>query len=143
MHIQQSDELCEKRDALQLQMIIKGVLIYRIFRFNRSGANLRIAAVSADFSMNLNFFNKTRKKLLTFNRLSSIINLVAERHAAMAQVVEHILGKDEVTSSNLVSSSIRSRRLYAFEIFCFSRKTPLSPVLRRKGVQSAFYLKTD
>ena len=26
-------------------------------------------------------------------------------YAAMAQVVEHILGKDEVTSSNLVSSS--------------------------------------
>ena len=28
-------------------------------------------------------------------------------YAAMAQVVEHILGKDEVTSSNLVSSSIQ------------------------------------
>ena len=27
------------------------------------------------------------------------------KYAAMAQVVEHILGKDEVTSSNLVSSS--------------------------------------
>ena len=26
-------------------------------------------------------------------------------HAAMAQMAEHILGKDEVTSSNLVSSS--------------------------------------
>ena len=26
----------------------------------------------------------------------------------MAQVAEHILGKDEVTSSNLVSSSIKS-----------------------------------
>ena len=26
-------------------------------------------------------------------------------YAAMAQVVEHVLGKDEVTSSNLVSSS--------------------------------------
>ena len=30
---------------------------------------------------------------------------VAKIYAAMAQVVEHILGKDEVTSSNLVSSS--------------------------------------
>ena len=30
---------------------------------------------------------------------------VAKINAAMAQVVEHILGKDEVTSSNLVSSS--------------------------------------
>ncbi|MBP3390994.1 MAG: hypothetical protein J6L58_04820, partial [Clostridia bacterium] len=28
---------------------------------------------------------------------------------AMAQVVEHILGKDEVTSSNLVSSSKKER----------------------------------
>ena len=30
---------------------------------------------------------------------------VLGRHAAMAQEAEHILGKDEVTSSNLVSSS--------------------------------------
>ena len=30
------------------------------------------------------------------------------KSAAMAQVVEHILGKDEVTSSNLVSSSMIS-----------------------------------
>ena len=40
----------------------------------------------------------------------------------MAQVVEHILGKDEVTSSNLVSSSktkIRSRKRADFRFVLF------------------------
>lgn len=32
----------------------------------------------------------------------------------MAQLVEHILGKDEVTSSNLVSSSKSSSKYYCF-----------------------------
>ena len=32
----------------------------------------------------------------------------AAKHADIAQQVERILGKDEVTSSNLVSSSIKS-----------------------------------
>ena len=33
------------------------------------------------------------------------IIIKSPKYAAMAQVVEHVLGKDEVTSSNLVSSS--------------------------------------
>ncbi len=40
---------------------------------------------------------------MTFGVTCHIISFV--RYAAMAQVVEHVLGKDEVTSSNLVSSS--------------------------------------
>lgn len=39
-------------------------------------------------------------------------------YAAMAQVAEHILGKDEVTSSNLVSSS-KVSRAKAFEALFF------------------------
>ena len=31
---------------------------------------------------------------------------IRKKNAVMAQVVEHVLGKDEVTSSNLVNSSI-------------------------------------
>ncbi len=41
--------------------------------------------------------------------LCIMISAVEKRNAAMAQVVEHVLGKDEVTSSNLVSSSKKSR----------------------------------
>ena len=36
----------------------------------------------------------------------------------MAQQVEHVLGKDEVTSSNLVSSSKEKRTNYASFLFC-------------------------
>ena len=44
--------------------------------------------------------------------------------AAMAQVVEHILGKDEVTSSNLVSSSKKKHFLLGSVSFCVCvRKT--------------------
>ena len=38
----------------------------------------------------------------------------------MAQVAEHILGKDEVTSSNLVISSINPRKLGVCGDFCCS-----------------------
>ena len=38
----------------------------------------------------------------------------------MAQVAEHILGKDEVTSSNLVISSINPRKLRVCGDFCCS-----------------------
>ena len=57
------------------------------------------------------------KKVLT-NQFLFVIMTLAEREylrkrAAMAQLVEHILGKDEVPSSNLGSSSKkRSNRLY-------------------------------
>ena len=37
----------------------------------------------------------------------------------MAQVAEHILGKDEVTSSNLVISSINPRSYRNYGDFCF------------------------
>ncbi len=43
--------------------------------------------------------------------LCIMISAVEKRNAAMAQVVEHVLGKDEVTSSNLVSSSNKSPQL--------------------------------
>ena len=48
------------------------------------------------------------------------------RYADVAQVVAHILGKDEVTSSSLVISSKRKRPrmayLSCFGRFCFARK---------------------
>ena len=40
-------------------------------------------------------------------------------YAAMAQVAEHILGKDEVTSSNLVSSSTPPRTKGSGGFFTF------------------------
>lgn len=43
----------------------------------------------------------------------------AAKDAAMAQVVEHVLGKDEVTSSNLVSSS-KSSSFENEELFLFT-----------------------
>ena len=39
------------------------------------------------------------------------------KYAAMAQVVEHVLGKDEVTSSNLVSSSRKNSCSFEQEFF--------------------------
>ena len=39
---------------------------------------------------------------------------VPGRHAAMAQAVERILGKDEVSSSNLDSSSTKNRSMLPF-----------------------------
>ena len=48
------------------------------------------------------------KKGLT-NSLFSVI-IVPVRNAAMAQLVERVLGKDEVSSSNLDSSSRKPRR---------------------------------
>lgn len=48
------------------------------------------------------------------------------KFADVAQVVAHILGKDEVTSSSLVISSKRKRPrmayLSCFGRFCFARK---------------------
>ena len=46
---------------------------------------------------------KSRKNDLTKQTTLNIMN----RRADMAQEVEHVLGKDEVTSSNLVISSIK------------------------------------
>ena len=39
--------------------------------------------------------------------------------AAVAQSVERILGKDEVTSSNLVSSSRTTPEIIGFRVFSF------------------------
>lgn len=49
---------------------------------------------------------------------------VARQDAAMAQVVEHVLGKDEVTSSNLVSSSIKKPECGSRSGFCLPAKPP-------------------
>ena len=48
---------------------------------------------------------------------------MATEFADMAQEVEHVLGKDEVTSSNLVISSKKNRRTcggFVFLFICFS-----------------------
>ena len=46
-----------------------------------------------------------RKKGLTFPSLCAIMQKLSAQYAAIAQSVERILGKDEVASSNLASSS--------------------------------------
>ena len=51
-----------------------------------------------------------KKKVLTKGICHSIIFKLS-RNAAIAQPVERILGKDEVASSNLASSSILDRNL--------------------------------
>ena len=66
-------------------------------------------------------FDIKDKKCLTFEHIVVIIYIV--RCAAMAQVVEHILGKDEVTSSNLVSSS-RKRKTRESVSFLFQLSVP-------------------
>ena len=43
----------------------------------------------------------------------------APANAAIAQSVECILGKDEVTSSNLVSSSRTTPEIFGFRVFSF------------------------
>ena len=52
---------------------------------------------------NKKIFEKTQKKLDRTQK--SCYNIKAVRNAAIAQQVERILGKDEVSSSNLDSSS--------------------------------------
>ena len=42
---------------------------------------------------------------------------LGRHHAAMAQMVERILGKDEVISSILISSSKKARRMTCFLLF--------------------------
>ena len=48
-----------------------------------------------------------------------LINADSPLYAAVAQSVERILGKDEVTSSNLVSSSKNPLKSVDFGGFCF------------------------
>ena len=66
------------------------------------------------------FFKKYFKNPLTNQKVSAIITKV-KRNAAMAQLAEHVLGKDEVTSSNLVSSSIKYTAIKVV-YFCFIRE---------------------
>ena len=47
--------------------------------------------------------------------------IISKLFAAIAQSVERILGKDEVASSNLASSSKFSPYQYDAEIFCYFR----------------------
>ncbi len=57
------------------------------------------------------------------NYFNNCIITLAFQNAAMAQVVEHVLGKDEVTGSNPVSSSkkIRSRKRADFLFYLVRR----------------------
>ena len=72
------------------------------------------------------FFCKSTKKLKylkkSLDKQGEIIyNIKRCKCAAMAQVVEHILGKDEVTSSSLVSSSKNKALLRKCFIFIQSK----------------------
>ena len=54
------------------------------------------------------------KKGLTFSNCWYIMAKLSGTHAAIAQQVERILGKDEVASSNLASSSKPNRKVRFF-----------------------------
>ena len=90
--------------------IMKNQVLFSVFRnsFSGFGSSFPPERFSG------NFFGRSRKKVLTKPDLACIINaVVSDRNAvnpcaAMAQAVERILGKDEVTSSILVSSSKKS-----------------------------------
>ena len=56
------------------------------------------------------------------NSLPVLYNTKAVRNAAIAQPVERILGKDEVASSNLASSSKKSVIPNGMADFLFSQK---------------------
>ena len=56
----------------------------------------------AEINFAKDLYKNVKKFLLTKDAAFDIIGLV--RYAAMAQSVEHILGKDEVISSILISS---------------------------------------
>ncbi len=59
-------------------------------------------------------------------------------NAAMAQVVEHILGKDEVTSSNLVSSSLK-RSPFWRPLFVWRKEKAAGALLRLFMVYQLFF----
>ena len=65
----------------------------------------------------LKYSSEKREKVLT-NGVSCTIMFKLSRNAAIAQPVERILGKDEVASSNLASSSKNKRPLNRV-VFCF------------------------
>ena len=53
------------------------------------------------------------------NYFNNCIITLAFQNAAMAQVVEHVLGKDEVTGSNPVSSSKNTGISFGISVFLF------------------------
>ena len=57
------------------------------------------------------------KKHLTNSKMQCIIHKLSKA-AAIAQPVERILGKDEVASSNLASSSNKTPKPSGFGVFC-------------------------
>ena len=70
------------------------------------------------------FIRLFSKKFLTTNRLCGIMSKLSA-NAAIAQPVERILGKDEVASSNLASSSIENPRApTALGFLLFIEKPP-------------------
>ena len=73
-------------------------------------ANRHFVQSAPALFVHLTNFKTFFKKGFTNRKLSVIILWYRKKHAAIAQVVECILGKDEVTSSNLVSSSITKDR---------------------------------
>ena len=85
---------------------------------------------------------KRRKKGLTFSGLAGIIKKLSNdrpttESAVMAQVVEHVLGKDEVTSSNLVNSS--KTPAFQMERGCFLLPKRSLSLPRGKGRPFSFY----
>ena len=80
------------------------------------GRKLSVFAIADRFrSRNQVFWEKVLTK-----RLKSVIISNARNDAAMAQLVEHILGKDEVISSTLISSSKKILTCKSGDfLFCF------------------------
>ena len=71
----------------------------------------------------LHFLTYGRKFPVSLKRLdkltSTVYNIQAVQNAAIAQPVERILGKDEVASSNLASSSIKRPKPFGFGLFIY------------------------
>ena len=65
-----------------------------------------------------NFFQKTLDNV----PVSRYNGKAVKRFAAIAQPVERILGKDEVASSNLASSSIKTPKPFGFGVFYLRRQ---------------------
>ena len=66
---------------------------------------------------------------------------LSARHAAIAQPVERILGKDEVASSNLASSSIKKPEIpMGFRLSSFLRYMLTAPKTDTETDTGIFYL---
>ena len=70
----------------------------------------------------INIFKKRSKKGLQNRSRAFIIANVPSEHAGVAQLVEHVIGNDEVVSSNLITSSIEALPRGVL-LFSFSFKT--------------------